>query len=116
MTDAMITNVNHCYSSAVEVDENGVRLPDIPAIAAMLSNWNVDNAPALGIRTGSVGSGLYSPEKEIQLEIYWGFGGVYAHQLFPGESTGIVPLTNLKDVCLRSRPGQTVTIWFSYWQ
>ena len=116
MTNLQIAKVNHCYSSAVEVDANGTRLPDIPAIAVKLSNWNVENEPNFTLRPGSAGSGLYSPEKESQLEIYWGFGGVYAHQLFPGESTDLIPLTNLKDVCLRSRPGQTVTIWFSYWQ
>jgi len=44
------------------------------------------------------------------------FGGVYVHQLFPSQSTEIIPVTNLKDVCLRSRPSQTVTIWYSYWQ
>lgn len=116
MTNLQIAKVNHCYSSAVEVDEDGVRLPDIPAIAAMLSNWNVENNPALPLKAGSAGTGLYSPDREAQLEVYWGFGGVYAHQLFPGDTTAIIPLTNLKDVCLRSRPGQTVTIWFSYWQ
>ena len=116
MTDALITKVNHCYSSAVEVDANGVRLPDIPAIALMLSNWNVENEPSFALRPGTAGSGLYSPEKESQLEIYWGFGGVYAHQLFPGDTTPVIPITNLKEICLRSRPGQRVTIWFSYWQ
>jgi hypothetical protein len=116
MTEALIAKVNHCYSSAVEVTANGVRLPDIPAIAAMLSNWNVENAAEMNLRLGALGIGSFSPDRETQLEVYWGFGGVYAHQLFPGDSSPIVPVTNLKDICLRARPDQTVTIWFSYWQ
>ena len=111
MTDMI--KVQRCFSSSVTVTEQGVRLPFTPAIAVMLSNWNVDNDPALSLKAGS-GAADFAPD-DLN-EIYWGFNGVYAHQLFASQCTDIIPVTNLQDVCLRSRAGQTVTIWFSYWQ
>ena len=108
-----IPKIERCFSSSVTVTEQGIRLPFTPAVAVMLSNWNVDNDPALGLKAGSGSANLVQDDLN---EVYWGFGGVYAHQLFASGCSEIIPVTNLQDICLRSRAGQTVTIWYSYWQ
>src|SRR5437588_12458109 len=108
-----IPKVERCFSSSVTVTEQGVRLPYTPAVAVMLSNWNVNNDPALGLKSGSGSASLVQDDLD---EVYWGFGGVYAHQLFASDCSVIIPVTNLQDICLRARAGQRVTIWYSYWQ
>ncbi len=107
-----IIKVNACFSSSVLVTPEGVRLQKVPAIAFMLSHWNVENEPTFSLKA-TAGDPLVADNLN---EIYWGFGNVYAHQLFVSESTRIIPCTNLQDVCLRSREGQTPVVWFSYWQ
>lgn len=100
------------FSSSVLITADGVRLPKVPAVAFMLSHWNVENEPTFTLKA-SAGGSLASDDLN---EIYWGFKGVYAHQLFVSAETRIIPCTNLQDVCLRSRAGQTPVVWFSYWQ
>lgn len=96
-------------SSSILVDADGVRLPNQPARYLILSNWNVQNDPAMTIK-GGAGSLL----EELGEEVYWGFNGVYAHQLFPSQTTGLIPVNNLQQICLRTRTGDSITVWYSW--
>jgi len=96
-------------SSSIVVTEGGVRLPDEPARLVMLSNWNVENEPTFTLKAAP---GLII-EEQLN-EVYWGFNGVYAHQLFPGKDSEWMPIANLQQISLRSRPGETAQIWFSW--
>lgn len=96
-------------SSSILVTPGGVRLPDQPARYILLSNWNVENDAAFTLKNAP-GDLM----EEIEAEVYWGFNGVYAHQLFPGRSTELIPCSNLKQICLRSRPGDQIQIWYSW--
>ena len=100
-------------SGAIKIDEKGVRLPDAHARFVQLSLHNIEDNPQMPFKTGAAG-GDFSFEDEN--EIYYGFGGVYAHQLFPAHTTGLLPVGNAGDVCLRARPGKTATVWYSiFW-
>lgn len=98
------------HSSAVEVDEKGVRLPKQAARYLIISNWNVSNDPSLALiaNPGNLGP------TELEHEVYWGFNGVYAHQLFPGQTTELIPVNDLSQITLRTRPGLKSTVWFSW--
>ena len=88
-----------------------VRLPDQPCRYAMLSHWNVQNdAASFAFRTVS-GDQMYENAGD---EIYFGFNGVLVAQLFPAQSTGLFPINNLNQICLRSRPGDNITVWYAW--
>ena len=88
-----------------------IRLPDQTCRYAMLSNWNViNNASTFAFRSVS-GDQMYENAGD---EVYFGFNGVLVAQLFPSQSTGLLPVNNLKQICLRSRPGEDITVWYAW--
>ena len=87
-----------------------VRLPDQPCKFAMLSNFNIQNDSAFTLKASGTG-GLY---QDIGEEVYYGFNGIVIAQLFPAESTQLLPVNNLDQVCLRTRPGDSITIWYAW--
>lgn len=98
------------HSSSIAVTPAGVRLPPIPARYVILSNWNVQNDAAF---TKKAVPGV-APE-DANDEVYWGFDGVYAHQLFASQTTGLIPCSDLSQICLRSLPADAVIqIWYSW--
>jgi len=96
--------------SSVLVNENGIRLPYQPCKYALLANWNTLNEPTLGYRNLS-GNGLY---EDAGLELYYGFNGVYVAQLFPSQNSGLLPVANLDMICVRTRPGSSVPLWYAW--
>ena len=95
-------------SSAIKVTAAGVTLPEQAARFVMLSNWNAEDRANLTVKSDS---GVSSEDS-----VFYGFGGVYAHELFPGATTILLPLTNLNQLALRCRTGKEITIWFSsFW-
>lgn len=44
-------------------------------------------------------SALYDRARE---EIYWGFENVCAHQIFPKETTRLIPVSNARDISVRN--------------
>jgi hypothetical protein len=97
-------------ASSILVNEVGSRLPYQPCRYALLSNWNVQNDPTLAYKSLS-GSGLY---EDAGFEIYYGFGGVYCVQLFPSQNSGLLPISNLDQICVRSRAGSSVQLWYAW--
>lgn len=97
--------------SAIEVTEGGVTLPPQPCKYVLISNWNVSNdAEGFTYRAPS-GDNLY---ENAGFELYYGFKGVYVCQLFPGSNSFLIPVNNTKQICLRTRPGVTLTAWFAW--
>jgi hypothetical protein len=98
-------------SSILVPDGKLVRLPNQRCRYAMLSHWNViNNASSFAFRTVS-GDQMYENAGD---EVYFGFNGVLVAQLFPSQSTGLLPVNNLDQICLRSRPGDDITIWYAW--
>lgn len=113
-------------SGSILVTEKGVSLPNIPATGFILSNWNIDNKASFPYRrdtTNAFGDANAPADAKATTilqqsgnEIIWGFNGNYAHQLFAGQTTPLFPCGNLSEVSLRTRPGQKITIFYSYFQ
>lgn len=97
--------------SSIDVGEGGVRLPDQPCKYAMISNWNVLNDAAAFSFHAPSADNLY---ENSGFEMYYGFNGIYVAQIFPGSNTGLLPVNNLKQICLRTRPGSVLTAWFAW--
>lgn len=96
--------------SSILVDENSLRLPHQPCRYALLANWNTQNEPSFSYKSLS-GSGLY---EDGGYEIYYGFNGVFVAQLFPSQNSGLLPISNLDQICVRSRPGVNVQLWYAW--
>lgn len=99
-------------SGHILVTESGVRLPDQPAKLLLISNLNVaNNFASFSYDVGPVNN---APTQQAGGEVYWGIDGVFAHQIFPGEQTPILPVHNLKLITLRARPGSLRDIWYTW--
>jgi hypothetical protein len=86
---------------SIEVTDKGTTLPDVPALAIVLENWQ------------QIGDEVFETENVV--DVIYGFGGHYSHWLRPGGVTGEWKINNLREVNLRTpRPGEAVTIHFSY--
>jgi hypothetical protein len=97
-----------CESSSIKVIDSGVALPNRPARFVMLSNWNVENRELFTKK--STGATIEAANEEV----YWGFHGVYAHQLFQSQTTPLIPVVNLSDIRIRSRAYSVIYVWYSY--
>lgn len=95
-------------SSSILVVEGGVRLPDEDCRLVKLANWNAANDESFAFKAAP---GLIEESGD---EVYWGFAGIYAHQLFTSRETDWIPVNNLNQISLRSRPGETVHVWYSW--
>ena len=98
------------FGSSVEVDENGVVLPNNPCRYVMLMNWNSDESSSLTYLPVSA-DGLY---ENTNSEFYYGFRGVYVAQLYPSQSSGLLPVRNTNLICVRTRPGITRRLFFAW--
>lgn len=87
-------------SSSFDVSEVIRRLPDNPCKYVLLSNFNVDEETPLTYTALSADS-LYENAGD---EIYYGFAGVIAAQLFPSQNSGLLPVSNTNQICVRARP------------
>lgn len=97
-------------SSSFDVSETLKRLPDNPCRFVMLSNWNAADDTALSY-SGLSGDSLYENAGD---EIYYGFFGVIAHQLYPTQTTGLLPVKNTNMISVRTRPGETRKLFFTW--
>jgi hypothetical protein len=86
-------------SESIEVTEKGVHLPDRIAKLVKLENWHLQ--------------GDLSTPNEV--EVIYGYNE-FAHWLRPGTDTNylLVPGGNLKNIMLRTKPSESVFIFFSY--
>jgi len=113
-------DIKFAESGSITVTDKGVTLPKRAARFVMLSNWNTDGSSELNFRDD--GSNNLASDGGVDmnvsgasgLEVIWGFGGTFAHQLFAGQTTPLIPIADLQDVCLRCRTGSQVTIWYSF--
>jgi hypothetical protein len=96
--------VGEADGGSIDVDERGVRLPDVEALLLRLDNWSVKPEPA-DLSAANTTAVIY------------GFYGQLLHFLRADSATEylIVPGRNLRNVILRTKPGETVTIFYS-WQ
>lgn len=84
----------------IHVTNAGVTLPDVPCVAVKLENWDF-------------AGDLVTPNN---VDALWGYGGIYVHWLRVGVATGLLPVNNLKDICLRSvQDGQELDVFYSYY-
>ena len=83
----------------LDVTEKGVTLPDEVARFVKLENWNLQ--PDL--------------ITDNNVDALWGYNGDFVHWLRSGGNTELLPIRNLQTICLRTKPGQTVTIFYSYY-
>ncbi len=88
------------HPGSVEVTEKGITLPDEDARFVMLENWHLTT----------------DLTADQTVEVLWGYRGQYLHWLRSGGSSQLLPVRNLQDICLRTKPGETVTVFFSYYK
>lgn len=98
-------------ASSIKVGDGELkRLPDQPCKFAVISNWNVQDVPSFTIKaTGA--SGFYDDSAD---EVYYGFNGIIMGQIMPARSTELLPVNNLNQICVRTRPGDSITIWYAW--
>ena len=98
-------------SSSFDVAADLRRLPDNPCKFVLLANFNVDEETPLTYTALSADS-LYENAGD---EIYYGFDGVIAAQLFPSQNSGLLPVNNTNQICLRARPGVgQKKLWYTW--
>jgi len=85
-------------------------LPDIPCKYAVISQWTVGSDPARTAKTGA--SAATEGSGSAGVEVYWGFNGVLAFQLFTGQRTELLPINNLNQISV-SGNGVLYYAWFS---
>ncbi len=107
-------------SGSIEVTEKGARLPKQTARFVMLSNWSVQDdssysaKPSYDETNNVINGGATDAAQPPNTEIYFGFGGNEAHQLFAGQTTVLIPVSDLSQITVRTRPNQRTTIFFSW--
>lgn len=87
-------------SGAMDVTDAGVRLPDEPARFVKLENWPVKND-------------LVTPN---EIDVVWGYHGLYTHWIRYGGNSELIPVNNCSNISLRTRPGESVTVYFSWYK
>jgi hypothetical protein len=88
-----------------------IRLPDQPCRFAVLSNWSTDDTPIMAEKSDA---GVPESDLDNMQEIYYGFGGQLIAQLFVGQSSEMFPVSNLNQICIRARPGQSARVYFAW--
>jgi hypothetical protein len=90
------------------INESGFRLPDVSCKFVRISNFNVENLATMPVEFPRESSAKQGGE------ILYGFGGSPAFQIFPGAATDLIPVANLNQITLQSRPGETRQAWVTY--
>jgi hypothetical protein len=77
-------------------------LPDMPCDAVLISNWNVsDDTKDVRFNTTNTAN----TDISLNAEIYWGFVGKAAHQLFTSQTTPfLIPVSNANQISIRCSP------------
>jgi len=86
-----------------------INLPDQPCKAVMLSRWNASDDEQFTV----VGPDFLDTDNEV----YYGFGGEIAHQLFISQTTDLLPVNNLRQVTIRvpiKAGAPTITIHYTF--
>ena len=89
-----------------------IRAPDQPCKYAQIFNWNAEDDGITFELAPPSPEGTYF---DTENEIYYGFNGKLVGQVFAGANSGMFPIANLNQICLRARPGQTRTVWIAFW-
>lgn len=112
-----LCNIAESHSSTIKVTPEGVTLPKIPADFIKLANWNVEDDEVFAYKESDLPpppDGGNRPTVEQGIEVFYGFDGVFAHQLFPSSESEFLPIKSLSDISLRCREGQIIRIKYSY--
>lgn len=95
-------------SRVIDVTDKGRKLGDIRENCKFvkLSNWNADDDLAQTANTALV--------ETSGNEIFYGFDGVLAHQLFPARETEFLPCENLSQINVKTRDGVSRKLFFTF--
>jgi hypothetical protein len=96
----------------IEADKT-MRLPDQPCRFVQLFHWNTGDDMSL---TRKADIGLLGSSKDDENEVYYGFGQRLCGQLFVGEHTDLIPVKNLNQIIVRTRPSKTATIYVAWFR
>lgn len=99
--DGLLTIEIETLPGSIDVDDQGVKLPDDEALYVVMENWHV-------LPTGAA---LDQPNAT---EVLFGYRGQYVHWLRPGGTTDKLYVRSLEEISLKTRPGETATIFYSY--
>jgi len=89
-----------------------IRLPDNPCRFVMLANWNTTVGSAQTFQALSLNN-LY---EDSGFEIYYGFGKTLVAQLFPSQNSGLLPVNNTNQICVKARPAAAVQLWYAWFR
>jgi hypothetical protein len=100
------------YADSILVTEAGVKLPNTPCKFVKICNWNTNNDSTQSIQAANA-TGSYI---DTGTEVYYGFHGIIAGQIFPAGSTELLPVSNLNEILLQTKVGGgNRQIWFMWW-
>ena len=93
------TKLRGFYSNSVLTSSRPARLNEIsiPCDFVMLSVSNTADDPSESFAPRDPESGY----DETKQEVYWGFDAVCVHQLFPKDSTDLIPVSDVQDIFVR---------------
>jgi len=97
------------------------RLGDAKCEFVQLALWTASDAPDTGTQdlTDSFmadgGTASLDPAKQAEHPIYYGFNGRLFAQLFPGQTTGLIPVSNLNQICAKTGNGETLILRYVYY-
>lgn len=97
---ALFLTSGEAQAGFVDVTAEGVRLPDLPCRYVKLSNLSVIE----DLTTANA------------VTIFYGFAGNLAHELFPGDTTQLIPVQNATQIFVRTRSLLTARLYFSYYK
>ena len=99
-------------AASLLVTEAGVTLPRIPCKFVKIFNWNTNNDATQSTQaTNATGSYI-----DVGEEIYWGFNGIIAGQIFPAGNTELIPVSSLDQICLQAKAGSgSRQVWYMWW-
>lgn len=85
-----------------------VRLPEADCKFVQISRWNATDDELF--TTG--GSSILDTDDEI----YYGFDGILAHQLFVSQITDLIPVNNLRQIVVRvpAKVAGPITVHYTY--
>ena len=73
---------------------------DLECDFVLLSVWATEDDGNDTQKSGGGGGNRFVDDSHQ--EIYWGVGGVCVHPVYPPDSTELIPVSNLKDITVRS--------------
>lgn len=106
-----------------------VRLIDAPCVAIQIHNWTTNDGTVTaagavattGVAgatqgTAAMGAATTNPSSSpTGTEIYYGFNGKLANQVFAGYSSEILPVDNLNRITLRPGLAGGRSVYYTYW-